>query len=94
MQVSSPSAVFDGTDHVDADESLPYPMRWLNLYSETKAVSERRVLAANGPDLGYNPKIDREEGLRRFYEWARKESDMKIKAKYSRLAAIEDEAYF
>ena len=24
-------------------------------------------------DLGYNPKIDREEGLRRFYEWAEKE---------------------
>jgi len=51
VQVSSPSAVFDGTDHVNADESLPYPKKWLNHYSVTKAVSEQRVLAANGPDL-------------------------------------------
>jgi nucleoside-diphosphate-sugar epimerase len=51
VHVSSPSAVFDGTDHVDADESLPYPKKFLNHYSETKAVSEQRVLAANGPDL-------------------------------------------
>jgi len=51
VQVSSPSAVFDGTDHIDADESLPYPRKWLNQYSETKAVSEQRVLAADGPGL-------------------------------------------
>jgi len=51
VQISSPSAVLDGTDHIDADESLPYPKKWLNHYSETKAVSEQHVLAANGSDL-------------------------------------------
>ncbi|MFC9787613.1 NAD-dependent epimerase/dehydratase family protein [Rhodococcus sp. NPDC127528] len=51
--VSSPSALmeYDGGDQVDVDESLPYPVRYLNLYSETKAAAERRVLAANGADL-------------------------------------------
>jgi len=51
VQVSSPSAVFEGADHVDAGETLPYPKKFLNYYSATKAESERRVLAANGPDL-------------------------------------------
>lgn len=51
VHVSSPSAVFDGTDQVDADETLPYPKRFLNHYSATKAESERRVLAANGSQL-------------------------------------------
>ncbi|WP_246098269.1 NAD-dependent epimerase/dehydratase family protein [Rhodococcus spelaei] len=51
--VSSPSALmeYDGGDQIDVDESLPYPVRYLNLYSETKAAAERRVLAANGRDL-------------------------------------------
>jgi nucleoside-diphosphate-sugar epimerase len=51
VHVSSPSSVFDGTDHVDADESLPYPKKFISHYCETKAVSEQRALAANGPDL-------------------------------------------
>jgi 2-alkyl-3-oxoalkanoate reductase len=51
VQVSSPSAVFDGTDHIDADETLPYPKRFLSYYCATKAESEKRVMAANGPDL-------------------------------------------
>ena len=51
VHVSTASAVFDGTDHVDADETLPYPRRHLNHYSATKAESERRVLAANGTGL-------------------------------------------
>jgi len=49
--VSSPSAIFDGKDHFDADESLPYPTRFLSHYSETKAISEQRLLSANSPDL-------------------------------------------
>lgn len=51
--VSSPSALMrvkDG-DRFDIDESTPYPDRFLNLYSETKAAAERRVLAADGPDF-------------------------------------------
>ena len=51
VHVSSPSAVFDGSDHFDADETLPYPKKFLNYYCATKAESEKRVLAANSIDL-------------------------------------------
>ncbi|OGP57306.1 MAG: hypothetical protein A2V67_01280 [Deltaproteobacteria bacterium RBG_13_61_14] len=52
VAVSSTAAVFDGyTHHVQADESLPYPTKFLSPYGETKSVAEQRVLAANGPDL-------------------------------------------
>jgi nucleoside-diphosphate-sugar epimerase len=47
--VSSPSALMDGADQLDIDESVPYPARYLNLYSETKAVAEQLVLAADKP---------------------------------------------
>jgi nucleoside-diphosphate-sugar epimerase len=47
--VSSPSAVMTGQDQYDIDESQPYPDRYLNLYSETKAAAERAVLAADAP---------------------------------------------
>ncbi|WP_405485904.1 NAD-dependent epimerase/dehydratase family protein [Nocardia sp. NBC_00511] len=47
--ISSPSALMDrdGGDQVNVDESVPYPARYLNLYSETKAAAERAVLASN-----------------------------------------------
>ncbi|MFC9968957.1 NAD-dependent epimerase/dehydratase family protein [Nocardia ignorata] len=47
--ISSPSALMDrdGGDQIDVDESLPYPRRYLNHYSETKATAEQAVLAAN-----------------------------------------------
>ncbi|MFE9575053.1 NAD-dependent epimerase/dehydratase family protein [Nocardia sp. NPDC006044] len=47
--ISSPSALMDrdGGDQIDIDESVPYPERYLNLYSETKAAAERAVLAAD-----------------------------------------------
>jgi nucleoside-diphosphate-sugar epimerase len=48
---SSPSVVFDGTDHVDAGPDLPYPDRYEADYPRTKAEAERIALAANGPDL-------------------------------------------
>lgn len=47
--ISSPSVVMAGADQVDVDESAPYPKRYLNLYSETKALAEQAVLAANAP---------------------------------------------
>ncbi len=50
VYTSSPSVVFDGTDHVDATE-VPYPTRYLTHYAETKARAERLVLAANSPTL-------------------------------------------
>lgn len=51
--ISSPSALMgirDG-DRLGIDESEPYPRRFLNLYSETKAAAERMVLAADRPDF-------------------------------------------
>lgn len=47
--VSSPSVVMDDRDQIDIDERTPYPRRYLNLYSETKALAEQLVLAASGP---------------------------------------------
>ncbi|AHH16741.1 putative 3-beta hydroxysteroid dehydrogenase/isomerase family protein [Nocardia nova SH22a] len=51
--ISSPSALMDrdGGDQIDIDESAPYPSRYLNLYSETKAAAERAVLAADTADF-------------------------------------------
>jgi len=48
---SSPSVVHGGDDIAGADESLPYPDHYEAAYPETKAEAERRVLAANGPEL-------------------------------------------
>lgn len=50
IYTSSPSVVFDGADHVDADESLPYPSDWLCHYPHSKALGEQAVLAANSTD--------------------------------------------
>ncbi len=46
---SSPSVVYDGRPHRNADESLPYPARYLCHYPHTKALAERAVLNANEP---------------------------------------------
>lgn len=51
VYTSSPSVVFDGRDEEGADGSLPYPTSYLCDYPRTKAIAERAVLAANGPDL-------------------------------------------
>jgi len=51
IYTSSPSVVFDGHDENGIDESTPYPIRYLNHYSATKAKAEQAVLAANSPDL-------------------------------------------
>jgi len=45
---TSSNNVVLGTPVVDADGSTPYPKRYVDLYSETKATAERAVLAANG----------------------------------------------
>lgn len=50
VYTSSPSVVYDGSDHVNTDEQLPYPERYLCHYPHTKALAEREVLAANGND--------------------------------------------
>ena len=51
IYTSSPSVVFDGNDHIDADESLKYPTKWLCHYPHSKALAEQAVLAADSPDL-------------------------------------------
>jgi 2-alkyl-3-oxoalkanoate reductase len=48
---SSPSVTFAGTDQNGVDESAPYPSKFLAHYPHTKAIAEREVLAANGPEL-------------------------------------------
>jgi len=51
IYVSSASVVYCGQDIRSGDETMPYPERFPALYAETKAIAEREVLAANGPDL-------------------------------------------
>lgn len=48
---SSPSVVFDNQPQAGCDERLPYPARYENFYSHTKALAEQMVVAANAPDL-------------------------------------------
>lgn len=45
---SSPSVCFDGRDHVDAGNDLPYAKYFLADYPRTKMIAEKMVLAANG----------------------------------------------
>lgn len=51
VMTSSPSVVFHGQDMEGADESVGYPETHDAPYPETKAMAERLVLVANGPDL-------------------------------------------
>ncbi|WP_437193777.1 NAD-dependent epimerase/dehydratase family protein [Planctomicrobium sp. SH527] len=47
VYTSSPSVVYDGRPHLDADESLPYPEKYLCHYPHSKALAEKAVLQAN-----------------------------------------------
>ena len=55
VYTSSPSVVFDGSDHEGVDESAPYGTNWLEKnaghYSHSKALAEAEVLRANGESL-------------------------------------------
>jgi nucleoside-diphosphate-sugar epimerase len=51
VYTSSPSVVFDGRDMEGVDETVPYPRRYEAHYPRSKALAERHVLSANGPDL-------------------------------------------
>lgn len=50
IYTSSPSVVFDGTPHREADETAPYPDRYLCHYPHTKALAEKAVIEANHRD--------------------------------------------
>lgn len=45
VYTSSIDALFDGSDHVDVDETAPYPGRWLDAYCESKALAEQLVIS-------------------------------------------------
>jgi nucleoside-diphosphate-sugar epimerase len=51
IHTSTPSVVFDGQDMENADESAPYARHFEAHYPRSKAVAEKAVLEANGPEL-------------------------------------------
>ena len=51
VYTSSPSVTFGGGDARGAGPASPYPERYLNHYTATKAEAEQAVLAANSPAL-------------------------------------------
>ncbi len=51
IHTSSPSVCFDGTDHIDADNSLPYAKTFLAPYPATKADAERLALSQNSAQM-------------------------------------------
>ena len=44
IHTSTPSVVFDGNDLAGVDESVPYPPRYTDHYSQTKALAERMII--------------------------------------------------
>jgi nucleoside-diphosphate-sugar epimerase len=51
IYTSSLDVLHDGTDHVDIDESVPYPRRFQDGYAATKARAEQLIIAANSSAL-------------------------------------------
>jgi len=51
VYTSSPSVIFNGKDEENVNESIPYPDHYFNHYQTTKAIAERKVLAANRDGL-------------------------------------------
>lgn len=48
VYTSSPSVIYDGRDHAGANESLPYPRKFLCHYPHSKALAEQAVRGADG----------------------------------------------
>ncbi len=48
VYTSSASVVYAGADIEGGDETLPYPLHFHAPYAETKAIAEKKVLAAHG----------------------------------------------
>lgn len=51
VYTSSPSVIYHGGDMEGVNELVPYPVKFEAYYPQTKAIAEKMVLAANGPDL-------------------------------------------
>ncbi|XP_077002314.1 sterol-4-alpha-carboxylate 3-dehydrogenase, decarboxylating [Tamandua tetradactyla] len=50
---SSASVVFEGVDIKNGTEDLPYAMRPIDYYTETKILQEKAVLSANDPERNF-----------------------------------------
>jgi nucleoside-diphosphate-sugar epimerase len=50
IYTSSPSVVFDMKDECGINEKTPYPKKFYNIYSRTKAEAEKMVLTSSGRD--------------------------------------------
>jgi nucleoside-diphosphate-sugar epimerase len=48
VNIATQAVLFDGHDLLDVDESRPYPQRFIDPYSATKAQAERLALGENG----------------------------------------------
>lgn len=51
VHTSSPSVIYDGRPHINADESLAYPEAFLCHYPHSKMLAERAVLRASDESL-------------------------------------------
>jgi len=51
LYTSSMDVLLDGSEHLNVDESTPYPAQFQDSYCATKATAERAVLAADSPWL-------------------------------------------
>lgn len=47
VYTSTPSVVFGKDDLINADETTPYPKKYLTAYAQTKMLAEKKVIAAN-----------------------------------------------
>lgn len=48
---SSPSVIFNNAPQEGCDESVPYPAKYENFYSHTKALAEQMIVRANSEEL-------------------------------------------
>ncbi len=51
VYTSTPSVVFNSTDIINGDESLPYPQKFLCNYARSKVAAEKEVLSVNQHEL-------------------------------------------
>lgn len=47
IYASSASVVYNGGNQISANESIYYPTKYINYYSETKAIAEKHIIEAN-----------------------------------------------
>lgn len=60
---SSASVIFEGVDIKNGTEDLPYAMKPIDYYTETKILQEREVLVANNPEKNFFTTAIRPHGI-------------------------------